>query len=76
MAGQCVIQIDPDSMTEVARWIGDPGQVLSLNGRDGLFAGLNTPDVVNINTGSMEETNRWTGAAGEVPQTLARAIGG
>jgi len=73
MASQCVIKIDPATMTEDSRWTGDPGEVLSLNGKDGLFAGLDTPDVVSITTADMTEAARWTGAAGEIPQTLARA---
>jgi hypothetical protein len=66
-------------MTEVARWIGDPGSVLSLTFEPvvaGLVAGLDTPDVVNLDTATMTELNRWAGAAGEIPQTLARNLSG
>jgi hypothetical protein len=64
-------------MTEVDRWTGVPGQILDVSGSDdGLFAGLDTPDVVNIDVDTMEETARWTGSPGEVPQKVARVVTG
>ena len=34
MSYQCVIKIDPATMTEVDRWTGDSGQVLDVSGSD------------------------------------------
>ena len=77
MQYQCVIKIDPVTMTEVDRWTGDSGQVLDVSGsEDGLFAGLDTPHIVNIDVDTMTEQNRWTGSAGEIPQKLARTVTG
>ena len=78
MPYQCVIKIDPGSMTGVDRWSGVEGQVLDVNGSVlGLFAGLDTPHIVNIDVNTMTEVNRWTGSVGEIPQKLAlRIVGG
>ncbi len=79
MPSQCVIKIDPATMTEVDRWTGGPGSVLSLSFDPlvaGIIAGLNTPDIVRIDTPTMTELNRWTGTAGEIPQTLVRNLAG
>ena len=77
MPYQCMIKIDPGTMTEVDRWTGAEGQVLDVNGTEGLFAGLDTPHIVNIDVNTMTEDNRWTGLAGEIPQKLAlRLVGG
>ncbi len=72
MPTQCVIKIDPATMTEVSRWTGSSGTVTCLHNWDGFFAGLNTPRIVKIDRATMTQLARWIGAAGEIPQSLAR----